>query len=501
MSKKENEPTGVVQSTLWARFHRHALTASLRLDDSTGTSFHRLWTRAGAYRRSSISSALSGLTVLVLLGPDTVLAQNPVQNVPGQNATQLNMDEVIFDACANRNAQLTANFKTRCDNVVGASLDGLNSQALNAIQDVSPEQLSAIQDQATNISGGTLTVVNRTIWQRVSLLRIAGAGSPGVRFAINGQPVFGNAFEQETGGAASADASDIVSPWGGFINMLYNWGDVDGTFKSQLGFDFDNWGVIGGADYRFTDNFILGGAVSYFNTDDDFDHNAGKTESDSYNGSIFGTYYWGQRFFIDGVASIGKSDFDTKRRIQYTLPSNSVGSGDIVNTTANGHPDATQFSFTTNAGYNANWEALTATPYVRASYSRVDLDSYNESNGDGWAMAVDSQDFASRTTTLGTQVAYAVSTRWGVVVPQVRGEWTHEFNDGGRGVRIAYLGDPARQKYTTEPDNGDKDYFNVGVEVAGTFAHGVSGFLGYEKLLGYSDISSNTLEGGIRVEF
>ena len=412
------------------------------------------------------------------------------------------MDVVLFDACATRNDQLTANFKKRCDNVVGASLDNPQTQALNAIQEVSPEQLVAIQDQSTNISGGNLNVVDGTIGQRVAALRLAGADSQGIQFAFNGQPGLVSDFAHATGGAAGDDVSGIASPWGGFVNMLYNWGDVDETFESQRGFDFDNWGVIAGADYRFTENVVLGGAVSYFNTDADFDNNAGKTESDSYNGSIFGTYYWGQRFFIDGIATIGTSDFDTERRIKYAFSSNQVDpTGDTVNTTANGSPDATQFSFTANAGYNLDWDALTVTPYARASYILVDMDSYKESNGNGWDMDVDSQDFTSRTTTLGTQMTYALSTRWGVVVPQIHGEWTHEFNNGGRGIKLAYLGDPARAEYKTSPDSRDKDYFNVGIEVAGTFAHGVSAYLGYEKLLGYSDITSNTLKAGIRMEF
>lgn len=452
---------------------------------------------------SAASVGTSLLSLLFVISPAKAQlnpAQDALAGVPGKNTTQTTMAVDAIGVACPRGGNTPA-FQQRCNAVVGAALADNNTGTLNALQQVSPEQTLAPQVQGTRVSGGQVTDMAAIVTSRLAALRagLSGTQVAGVDLTVNGQPVYFDGLASIeanglTGGAASADSTGPLTKFGAFLNVTYNWGDVDSTFD-QKGFDFNNWGITAGADYRFTHNIIGGAAFTFFSTDADFDRSAGNTQSDSYSGSLYGTFYPTERAFVDAIATFGALDYDIERRIGYSL------SNDTVNTMTRGEPGGDQYYISVGGGYDFPAGQITVSPYLRAAYQQLDLDSYQETGGNGWAMAFDDYEATSITTTLGAQASYAVSTAWGVLVPQLRAEWVHEYDDAGDDITVAFLGDPARTKFTTFSEDPDRDYFNIGAEVAATFARGISAFLAYNALLGYSDITSNTLVGGARMEF
>ena len=87
---------------------------------------------------------------------------------------------------------------------------------------------------------------------------------------------------------------------GSFVNGRLTFGDKDATIREQ-GFGFISGGVTAGADYRFTDNRVLGIALSYTHSHADINFNLGETISDGYGISAYGSYYMGN-FYVDGHA-------------------------------------------------------------------------------------------------------------------------------------------------------------------------------------------------------
>ncbi len=429
----------------------------------------------------------------------------PPTVVPGQNDTQTSLANLIFDACFNRNALLTSQLRKRCNNVVGAGVDKLNSQVLNSTELVSPEQAIEQGTQATKISGAQSAAATAAINTRLTLLR---AGISGSSFAlnVNGQPATVDG-RLNTGGAASADSPGIGGRLSSFLNLRYNWGNVDATFQEQAAFDFNNWGVTAGADYRFTDSFIGGAAFNFFRTDADFERGQGgsargNTTSNQYGGSIYGSYYGEDRYYIDGLFSFGFHDYSTNRRIAYTISPNTVDTaGDTVNTTATADPNGDHFSVNAGGGYNFYKGAFTLSPYGRVGYTQLNVDSYSEVDPQGWGMRFSDQKAESLTTSIGAQISRAVSTSWGVLVPQIRGDWTHEFLDDGRTILVSLVGDPAPASFNVFTQGPDRDYFNLAADLSAQFARGVSAFVSFDTLLGYSGINSYTAWLGGRIEF
>lgn len=117
-------------------------------------------------------------------------------------------------------------------------------------------------------------------------------------------------------------------------------------------------------------------------------------------------------------------------------------------------------------------------------------------------MAFADQTVESVTTTLGGQVSYPVSTSWGVLMPTVRGEWHHQYEDSSRNIAVRFLGDTTSgMAFNTVSSSPDRNYFTVGTGVSGTFAQGLSAFFNYDALLGYRSVESHLFTLGARMEF
>ena len=457
------------------------------------------------------AGALSTLALGLPLG--SALAQ--IADIPGLNQSQSSSYNVVRTACPlGINGGNEPDFQQRCTPIVGAVFSDNNSQAANAMKWGTPNQISFQGDQATKLSGGgQLAILNTAVIARLTNLRLSltdGVDTTTL-FARNSQSG-GNSMSAGpnllTGGAASADNPTSFSPLSGFVNALYSFGNVNSTFQQPFGFDYNIGGFIAGADYRYTDNLILGAALSYQRSDADFDtsasNSAGNSDSNSYSGSLYGTFYPTDNFYIEGVATYGWMNYDLKRKIHYTIAPNDLApNGDTVNSTAKSHPDGHQYAFSLGGGYNYPWGALTLNPYGRLDYTNLYIEPYKESGGDGWATHVSSQKTNSLRTTLGTQFSYAISTSWGVAMPQLWGEWHHEFADDKQSIGVRYLGalTTGSQEFNVYTANPDRDYFTLGAGLSGTFAHGVSAFFSYNALLGYKDVSGNQFMVGGRMEF
>jgi outer membrane autotransporter protein len=310
-------------------------------------------------------------------------------------------------------------------------------------------------------------------------------------------------------GAGSSVGPNSFGRLGIFVNGTFGFGDKDTTSR-EAGFDFDTYGVTGGVDYRFTDNFVVGLAFGYTNSDSDFASARGKMDADAYTFSAFGTYYVG-RFYFDGIFSYGWNDYDSTRNIVYSIPStdrfgNLVPGTTTVNQTASSETDGTQYSFGLGAGYDFTAMGLTFGPYGRLSYLKTDIDAFQEridntDPGSGLALAIHEQEVESLTWALGGQASYALSTGFGVLVPQVRFEWEHEFLDNRRTITARFVSDPANNPILLQTDNPDRDFFNFGAGLSAVFQRGVAAFAYYETVLALRDVTAHKVAVGVRLAF
>lgn len=310
-----------------------------------------------------------------------------------------------------------------------------------------------------------------------------------------------SAYTPVTGGAASSDATLFDNErFGLFVNGNIGWGERDGTVKED-GYDFDTYSITAGLDYRFTDGLIAGIGLGYNNSNTNIDHSGGSLDSDGYTLSLYGTFYQGRSFYLDGIISYGNNSYDQERNIRYGI------GAETVNQTASSDYDGDFWSGSIGAGYDISSGASTFGPVVRLDYMSASVDGYSEAmsdpntSGGGWAVKMENFDQDSLTSYLGAKYAFAVSTKTGVLVPQLDLGWVHDFNDDGLGVSGSFVQDPDGGMFLIQGDKPDSDYYVAAFGLSAQFAGGVAAYLQYNKIFGYKDLDVDNISAGVRLSF
>ncbi len=291
-----------------------------------------------------------------------------------------------------------------------------------------------------------------------------------------------------TGGGAGGDGVADSGRLGLFLSGGLGTGDRDATPREK-GFGFDSYGLTGGLDYRFGDSLILGAALGYGSTEAEFDGNPDATDVDGWSALVYGTWFPDEAFYLDWVLSAGRSNFDVRRFDPFS------------GLTARADTDGRQYALSFGGGYELSRNGWTFGPHARVEYARVDVDGYRESAVAGNEYVFDDQDATSLRTTLGAQISYAVSSAYGVFLPQARIDWTHEFQNDSSLVTAYLANDPTLTPVSLRTDEPDRDYAHLSLSVSAVFAGGTSGFISYEKLLAHSYLGSDWIQLGVRKEF
>ena len=295
--------------------------------------------------------------------------------------------------------------------------------------------------------------------------------------------------------AASADPGSQSGKLGLFATAEGEWVDKDVT-RFEPGFSSSSVGGIVGADYRVLPWLTTGLAFSYLNTDGHFfQASGGHFSTDTFGFTLYAGATPLPNLFVDGTVGYTLREYEIVRRAIFSAPGVGVNGLTRGNTTGN------EFRTSVQVGYDFPLRALTVGPRFGVNYSNNDINSFNETGVTGLELVYNGQHRESVTTTLGAFLSYAISTSIGVFVPQVTSEWVHEFLDNQRVIYFHFRQDVGQTKLRFQTDAPDRDYFNLGGGVVLVLPKAVSVFLNYRAMVGYSNRETQTVTGGIRVNF
>lgn len=149
-----------------------------------------------------------------------------------------------------------------------------------------------------------------------------------------------------------------------------------------------------GLNYRFSDNWYLGGMLSRGDNELDFDNSDSKYEMESLDFSLISGYR-GERWFLEGVMSYSDLDYDDLRR-KFTL-------GRLMERTEKADTSGDTLGAMANVGYNlfSPDKSYRLGPLVGYEYVRVEVDNYTEKNGDATALVVDDMEVTTGIWNLG----------------------------------------------------------------------------------------------------
>ena len=433
-----------------------------------------------------------------------------LQSLGGQNKAQSGMARSIDAVCptlvANQQSLQGSqkDLQVVCTRMVQTArgnpelgYDITDGQTNNALQAINGEEMQLPKLQTQQM----MSAQADTVAARLAALR---AGSVGP-VSVVGFNRFGEyqvaSTEDEAAPAAAIFGDDR---FGVFITGNFGWGDRDSS-SEIVGFDFEGPAVTFGADYRLTNQIILGAAFGYAGFQADFDNDDNspsgqKFESDTYSFSLYGTYYPTDQIYVDALGSVGTGRYEGRRHI--VIPSNNP-SAPAEDRRAKSHFDGTVWGATVNAGYDyAFSNGLSITPNLGLDYQGGSFDSYQESGAGGLNLEYGSMDVHSFSGRIGVQVSYPVSFQFGVVQPYARADFVHAFVNDDDGLSVAYASDPTGlSQFDADTAPTDDNFGLLAAGLSVTLPRSFSLFAEYNTVVGLEDYTVNRVVAGLRKTF
>lgn len=453
---------------------------------------------------------------LALLLPAQAWAQ--FTDPPPENDAQSSMADATLAMCPTLGARRATierssdedDLNDFCDALVSGQYADTNS----VLQRVNGEEMQSVQSQAAE----SRSIQVGHIMSRMAAVRSGDATRQGISVAgldvkVDNDTLLGFAGDDQLVGDSGALLPDL--DWnrlGIFMSGGVRLGDKKETGQSGA-FSFDTGGVTVGMDFRAADDLLLGLALGYTQFDVDFE-----TTSESLAGqdlssegitlAAFGSYFPWEHFFIDGILSLGWSNYDVKRRIlALDNPDDDVDVEDIDGI-AKGDFDTFFYAISARAGYETKLIGrVMVTPTLQFDYTMAKIDGFSEQSDDQLVDAISlnfsKQEAESVRSRLGVEARRGFETPAGTVTPTLRAAYIHEYLARDEGVRIRYKSDPTNlSEFELPTEAWDRHFGELGVNLtASDLPYGLSAFVDYATIVGLRDFEIHAVNVGLRKAF
>lgn len=242
-----------------------------------------------------------------------------------------------------------------------------------------------------------------------------------------------------------------------------------------------------GGDYKFTDWFLSGIAMSYIKSDTKLKDNRGNIDIDGYAVSLYDSFKW-RKFYLDTVFTYGWNQNKITRNIH------------TFDRQATGNPLGRHWSVGGIGGYDFHWNGFHFGPTTGIRYGEARIHKYKEDGAGTYNMIVKKQSSSSAVSTLGGHLSYKWKTDIGEITPQIRSSYDHEFKDRSRVVETEFAsmrGIP----YKVPVQNKDHNYGRIGGGIHWRFQNDISMNFDYETIFARKKARDHFIFGKIRFVF
>jgi uncharacterized protein YhjY with autotransporter beta-barrel domain len=314
-------------------------------------------------------------------------------------------------------------------------------------------------------------------------------------------------------GEAASDAAVAAGPFSLLVNLHGTWfdRDADPTIDSERGFDGSSEAAEVGFDYRLSDRTVLGAIVGFERMDYDFDteaagvnfipaSKAGEADSDNTYLTLFASWSVGKRGYLELAGGYERNDGSYRRNSVFQESTRTVAQTNVI---VEGDADGDVQWASVNGGFDIDRGAFNFGPYAGLTKTRATVDGYTERdlNGSGLNMTFAETKRDSLLGHAGLRASYVASTGFGIVMPQFRVEYQHEFEDDAQDAIAQFALDSSGTEYQLLGDEGDTDSINAGFSIAFVLPNGWMPFFDYSVLLEDDDLDRQRATLGLRVEF
>jgi uncharacterized protein YhjY with autotransporter beta-barrel domain len=397
---------------------------------------------------------------------------------------------------ADSQGQLTSeqkDLRDACANL--KNKDSTKEQQTGALAAITPEQVS----NRTDIALDTGATQMRQISQR--LLRVRSGNARGISLSgltlkFDDQAVPGTVLDQAVDAVTDEQSAfQDFGRWGVFVQGDVNVLDRDST-DSRASYESDSWLVTTGADYRFDNDWYLGVAVNYGETDSDYRDATSKIETVGL--SLYGGWVFSEKGFIDFLLGYLDDDYDLTRRVAYT------DSAGAFNANYGASTGGTQMTGGVNFGWMWNQGGWRFGPTASVSFIDGKVNGYREAavgaDSAAWALSVEETAYSQWSMRLGAQMDYAWLTDIGVIIPGIIANYVAETARESEDTSARFAHDLTNfgEAFTINRDFRDARYYDVTFNVAGQFSYGISAYGSYRVTGGRSGVTHSGYTLGLR---
>ena len=476
-----------------------SLDAATSATDANGEASNRVTLAVAGAVDVTASSPLAA-------APATFAITGALSNLTGLGPAQIEVARAVDQACPAL-AQLATptpgqqDLLARCLELVDAA--GIDPASVVLALDQLMAEVALVQANAGLAAAQAQFQNLRT---RIAALRSGTNGTSfgGLAIATSQGPLsLGLLASALSEGENPAEVGADFSRWGFFAAGTLGRAEADAGLVDPA-YDLDIEGLTAGIDYRWSDRWVFGGSLGMTRQDTHLPDGRGGLETRGWSVSAYTTWYKPDSWYLDGVLTWGRNDYEMLRRIQYTLPLPGGGSSTIdQRASSDSKGDLLSGAFTFGRDFNRGGWGFG--PYGRLLYTRLDFDEINETleagPGSGLGLQIRSRQLESLASVLGGKLTYTHSAAWGVLMPHLQLEWEHEFREDPQALEARFLHDPTATPMVLSGDALDTDYFRLGLGMSMVLTRGRSGFFYYERLVGRDRTSQYNLALGLRMEF
>ncbi len=302
-----------------------------------------------------------------------------------------------------------------------------------------------------------------------------------------GDPVLGGVTLKDPKSMTSQQISD---PWDVFINgnvVLAQ--DFSDPSAGIAGANSTTGAVQIGADYRFSQNFLLGLTFAYGQTYATLDTIGSNATVNTYSPGIYASYSDGG-WYANGLGSYGFTNYNQNRHV-------AIGA---FNGTANSNPAGDQFLANFDGGYNFHKGNWTYGPTAGLQYMHISVDGYSETGLPGADLTVGQNDGNSLRSLLGGRVAYEFKGAGMTFEPYFNASWQHEYLNQARGITTQFNGIGAGSFVINTPNPSQ----NSAVAQLGMNAqinNALMTFVDYTIQAGQSNYFGQSVQAGFKIGF
>jgi uncharacterized protein with beta-barrel porin domain len=135
--------------------------------------------------------------------------------------------------------------------------------------------------------------------------------------------------------------------------------------------------------------------------------------------------------------------------------------------------------------------ALVWGPDIAVDYTHINVNAFSENDPSesGLGLSFGNDIGESLLAKAGGHLSYAIKTSFGVILPEARAHYIHEFKDQQRALTVHFTDDPDAgtpmgpvSNFLVFTDPPDRNYFDWAAGFSAQFAFGISAFADYNAI-------------------